>query len=91
MLNGGSEIALKLQGYSLTTAEILYRIPDHRSILQQYVWQEYDLFPRFPRLTHFLAFWKRELDGPLYRVVVAHQNLVYPAELRHVGGEFRLS
>ena len=34
-------------GYGLTTAEILYRMPDHPSLLQTYVWQNYDLFPKF--------------------------------------------
>ena len=33
-------------GYGLTTAEILYRMPDHPSLLQTYVWQNYDLFPK---------------------------------------------
>ena len=47
----------QLQGFSLTTAEILYRLPDHPSLLQTYVWQEYDLHPRFPRLKAFLGFW----------------------------------
>jgi uncharacterized protein Usg len=45
-----------LEGYSLTTAEILYRLPDHPSLLQIYVWQEYDLHPRFPKLRAFLDF-----------------------------------
>jgi hypothetical protein len=37
-------------GYGLTTAQILYRTPDHPSLLQTYVWQDYDLFPTFPAL-----------------------------------------
>ena len=37
-------------GYGLTTAQILYRMPDHPSLLQTYVWQNYDLFPKFPAL-----------------------------------------
>jgi len=50
-------------GYGLTTAQILYRLPDHPSLLQTYVWQDYDLFPKFPRLQDFLAFWKEKLEG----------------------------
>ena len=38
----------QLQGYGLTTAQILYRLPDHPSLLQTYVWQDYDLCPNFP-------------------------------------------
>ena len=78
----------QLTGFSLTTAEILYRMPDHPSLLQSYVWQDYDIHPRFPRLIQFLDFWSRNLDGKLYRVTVAHKKRLTPAELRLVGAEF---
>jgi uncharacterized protein Usg len=80
----------QLEGYGLTTAQILYRLPDHPSLLQTYVWQDYDLCPRFPVLNHFLAFWLEKLEGPLYSVTVAHSRLIRPAELRAIDGEFRL-
>ena len=78
-------------GYGLTTAEILYRLPDHPSFLQSYVWQEYDLFPKFPMLTKFLEFWRRELEGPLFSITVAHARLIKPSEFRSVNGEFYLN
>jgi uncharacterized protein Usg len=78
----------QLAGFSLTTAEILYRLPDHPSLLQSYIWQDYDEHPRFPRLRTFLDFWAHNLDGKLYRVRVAHKKLITPAELRLVGAEF---
>ena len=78
----------QLEGYGLATAEILYRRPDHPWLLQSYVWQDYDIHPRFPRLMQFLDFWSRNLDGKLYRVMVAHKKLVTPAEFRLVGAEF---
>ena len=80
----------QLEGYCLTTAQILYRLPDHPSLLQTYVWQDYDLCPRFPVLNRFLAFWLEKLEGPLYSVTVAHSRLIRPAELRAIDGEFRL-
>jgi uncharacterized protein Usg len=86
-----SDVQRQLAGYGLTTAGILYRLPDHPSILQEYVWQDYDLAPRFPELNRFLAFWQAKLEGALYRVRVSHQALIRPAELRAVGGEFRLN
>ena len=45
---------VSLQGYGLTTAHIFYRRPDHPWLLQSYVWQEYDLCPKFPELQRFL-------------------------------------
>jgi uncharacterized protein Usg len=80
----------QLAGYGLTTAEILYRRPDHQWLLQSYVWQNYDLFPEFPELHRFLDFWQAKLEGPLHSVIVAHSKLIAPAELKAVGAEFRL-
>ena len=76
------ELAEQLAGFSLTTAVILYRLPDYPSLLQTYVWQDYDLHPRFPRLRQFLEFWSRNLDGKLFRVTVAHRRLIAPAVWR---------
>src|SRR5258707_15413956 len=80
----------QLDGYGLTTAQILYRLPDHPSLLQTYVWQEYDLCPAFPVLNKFLGFWLRTLEGPLHSVTVAHARLLKPAEIRAIYGEVRL-
>jgi uncharacterized protein Usg len=80
----------QLRGFGLTTANILYRMPDHPEVLQTFVWQEYDLAPSFPELQRFLEFWERELDGPLFSVTVAHQRLIEESELRTISSEFRL-
>jgi uncharacterized protein Usg len=82
--------AIPLAGYSLTTAEILYRLPDYPSLLQTYVWQEYDLHPLFPRLQAFLNFWSRNIEGKLFRVTVAHTQLIAPAAWRSVHSELSL-
>ncbi len=81
----------QLRGFSLTTAEILYRLPDYPALLQSFVWQDYDLSPKFPKLKQFLDFWTRNLDGPLYGVRIAHAGLIKPAELKMIDGEFRLN
>ena len=71
-------------GYGLTTAEIVYRRPDRHWLLQTYVWQDYDLFPNFPALKDFLAFWETKLEGPLFAVTVAHSKLIKPAVRRRL-------
>ena len=73
-----------LDGYSLVTAEILYRMPDYQTLIQEFIWQEYDMVPDLPRLQEFLIFWEENLDGPLYRITVAHQLLLHPHEIRIV-------
>ena len=77
-----SQLALQLQGYRLATAEILYRLPDHPGLLQTYVWQDYDIAPRYPVLNRFLQFWTRQIEGPLHSVRVAGKQIVSAAEMR---------
>ncbi|MGB8276340.1 MAG: usg protein [Methylovirgula sp.] len=79
----------QLAGYGLTTAEILYHMPDHPGLLQSFVWQDYDIAPKFPCLIRFLTFWAKELEGPLHSVRVGHSKLLKPAELA-IRTEFRL-
>jgi len=79
-----------VNGYGLTTAHIFYRRPDHLWLLQSFVWQQYDLYPHFPILQKFLAFWRASLEGPLHSVTVAHSRLIRPAEMRAIDGEFSL-
>ncbi len=82
-----SDLARQLNDYRLTTAEILYFMPDFRRVLQSYVWQEYDLAPEFPILRKFLDFWQQNLDGKLHSVTVAHVPVIKPAEFRPVAAE----
>jgi uncharacterized protein Usg len=84
------DMELMLEGYGLTTAEILYRMPDHPSLIQTFVWQTYDLAPKFPELTRFLDFWRTSLDGPLHSVRYVHRRLISAGEWRNVTGELIL-
>ena len=84
------ELERMFSDYRLTTAEILYHMPDHPHILQTYVWQELDIAPKFPVLKKFLHFWERELEGKLYSITVAHVGIIAPAEWGHRGAEFRI-
>ncbi|PWE18421.1 protein usg [Marinicauda salina] len=70
-------------GSRLTTAEVLYYLPDHPSLLQSFVWQTYDVAPKFPRLHEFLDHWRREIEAVIHSVRVAHSGLVKPAEWRN--------
>jgi uncharacterized protein Usg len=72
------------QGYGLTTAQIVYRMPDHLNLFQDFVWQRYDTFPTFPVLTGFLAFWEEKIEGPIHSVTVAHARLLRPTDLREM-------
>lgn len=68
------------QDFRLTTAEILYRMPDYPDLIQSYLWQSLDRLPDFPKLQEFLGFWERELQGELHSVRIGYVGLIQPAE-----------
>ncbi|MEX6507154.1 usg protein [Jiella sp. M17.18] len=79
-----------LEGYSLTSAEVLYRMPDHPTLLQTFFWQFEDLAPDYPRLTRFLDHWEREIEAIIHSVRVMHAGLIEPREVRLVKDGGRL-
>ncbi len=72
----------QLRDYRLTTAKIVYHLPDFQEILQEYIWQDYDLAPRYPILKDFLDFWTREIDGKLHSVYVAKKQVITNSDYR---------
>ncbi len=60
--------------YRLTTAQIIYRLPDEPETLQTFIWQKFDIAPEFPELSKFLDFWRKNIDGELHSVKVAQGN-----------------
>jgi uncharacterized protein Usg len=84
-LENRRDIKLLMKGFRLTTAEIIYHMPDHPHLLQEFIWQNLDLAPKFPKLQKFIDFWQGELDGPIHTVRVMSSELLRPAEFRLVG------
>jgi uncharacterized protein Usg len=85
-----NSLHLQMCNYRLTTAEILYHMPDHPNLLQSFVWQQLDIAPEFPVLRRFLNFWERELEGKLHSVKVGHTTIITPGELRFAKASFEL-
>ncbi len=83
-------VELMLKGYGLTTAEMIYRMPDHAHVLNSFLWQDYDLAPDYPKLFEFIEFWQDSIDGPLHSVRFTHRKQVSAGEWRNVVGEFEV-
>ena len=84
------DLRTQLNGWRLTTAEILYHLPDQPGVVQTFICQELDVAPRFAALNRFLEFWAREIEGPLHSVRVGTKLLIGPAELRLPGAVLTL-
>jgi uncharacterized protein Usg len=76
------EVSLRLKGWRLATAEVLYYLPDHPSLLQSFVWQTLDLAPSYPRIHRFLEFWRREIDAVIHSVQLATGETLAPARIQ---------
>ncbi len=85
-----NDLEVQLKGFRLTTAQIYYHLPDHPQLLQEFIWQHYDLAPKFPKLHKFLHFWERKIDGSLHSVYVAKKEIISPADSKFVDAEFTL-
>ena len=83
-----SDVKLIERGYRITTAEILYHMPDHPALLQTFLWQALDLAPRYPVLSRFLMYWEKNLDGRLHSVRLAAAGIFSARELKHANFEF---
>ncbi len=86
-----SEMELRLHGYGDTVARLFYRMPDYRSVLNEFIWHKLDLAPDFPVLFEFIEFWQDEIESPLHSVVYTHSKLIAPRKWQHVTHEFRIN
>lgn len=77
------EFALRLKGWRLATAEVLYYLPDHPSLLQSFIWQTLDLAPSYPRIHKFLDFWRAEIDAVIHSVRLASGEHLAPAKVNN--------
>jgi len=68
----------------------LYRRPDRHWLLQTYVWQDYDMFPNFPALKDFLAFWEKSLEVRCSQSPSRIPSSSSPPNWHAVDGVFRL-
>lgn len=66
----------------LIVARVLYYMPDHPSLLQEFLWQTLDIPPQFPRVHNFLTYWQREIEAVIHSVSVSAPGIVQPLRLR---------
>ena len=85
------EFEAQLRGRRLTTAEVIYYMPDHPSLLQRFMWQTLDLAPEYPRIHQFLEFWRREIDAVIHSVNVSSVGEVRTPRVRIAGVISRLN
>lgn len=77
-----NDLERQMRNYRLTTAEILYHMPDHPELLQSFIWQTLDIAPRYPALRKFLAYWEKNIEARLHSVRIGQRGIISAAEFR---------
>jgi len=52
----------------LTTVKVIYYLPDYDHVLQEFVFQQYDIVPEYPKLNKFIKFWQRNIEARIHSV-----------------------
>jgi uncharacterized protein Usg len=85
MTEAMGEFERRLRGERLTTAEVLFYLPDHPKLLQRFTWQTLDLAPEYPRVHRFLQFWRREIEAVIHSVTLSTEGAVQAPRVRIAG------
>ena len=56
---------------TIVTLSILYWMPDHTHILQEFIWQTADMRPEYPRVHNFLNYWHDNIEAVISEVNIA--------------------
>jgi uncharacterized protein Usg len=71
-------------GYSLVTINVIYYLPDHKSLVNEFMFQTMDLRPKYPRVERFLDYWRREIDAVIKEVQLADSMGLSPRHFRRI-------
>lgn len=82
-MHSDEDFTLMMRGYSLVTLSVLYYMPDHRSIINEFLWQTMDLRPKYPRIERFLDYWRREIEAPICEVRISDDPLMKPNQYKN--------
>jgi uncharacterized protein Usg len=65
-----SDFSQMLNGYVTVSVNVIYHMPDHKSLLNEFIWTTLDLKPKYPRVKRFLDFWEAEIEGKINKVII---------------------
>ena len=65
-----SDFSRMLNGYVTVSVNVIYYLPDHQNLLNEFMWQTLDLKPKYPRVKRFLDFWEAEIEGKIKQVII---------------------
>lgn len=77
-----------IKKWTVATVQVVYYIPDYLHLVNEFVWQTDDQLPEYPRITKFLDYWDKNIDGPIKEVYIYDQGV---SIIRKVDRKFKLN
>ena len=77
-----------LKKWTVASVQVVYYIPDYMSLVNEFVWQTEDQLPEYPRITRFLDYWDKNIDGPIKEVYIYDHE---EAKVKHVDRKYKIN
>ena len=74
--------------WTVASVQVVYYIPDYLNLVNEFVWQTKDQLPEYPRITRFLDYWDKNIDGPIKEVFIYDHE---EAKIRHVNRKYKIN
>lgn len=76
--------------FRLASILVVYRLPDHHSILQEFFWQTLDNPNGYPRMMKFINYWIEHIEAPIHSVKIANTEIISPNNFESVSKYYEL-
>jgi uncharacterized protein Usg len=83
-----NNLAYILHKWTVATVQVVYYIPDYLHVVNEFMWQTEDQIPNYPRITKFLDYWDKNIDGPIKEVYIYDQG---QSNIRKVDRRFKMN
>ncbi len=81
-------IEIILRKWTVASVQVVYYIPDYMNLVNEFIWQTEDQLPEYPRITRFLDYWDKNIDGPIKEVYIYDHE---EAKVRHVDRKYKIN
>ena len=77
-----------IRKWTLATVQVIYHIPAHIHILNEFSCQTKGRLPEYPRIHEFLDYWDKNIDGPIKEAYIYDHE---ESKIRHVDRRFKFN
>lgn len=81
-------VEIIIKKWTVASVQVVYYIPDYMNLVNEFIWQTEDQLPEYPRITRFLDYWDKNIDGPIKEVYIYDHE---EAKVRHVDRKYKIN